>query len=394
MRVVVYTGKGGTGKSALSCATALRAAEAGRDVLVISSDPAHTLSDLLETKVGHEATKVADHLWALQVDPLKEVREKYRPIQEYVARVFMSKGLDEALAFEVASLPNMTPFLSLLKLVDVVEEGGFDAVVMDTVPSGEALKNLYLPVLVGSISRKLLKLASGLMGVARVVEPIIKIPAPSKEVVRADLKLIERLEALRGILTNQEEASLRLVANPDSFSIENAKRSYMIASLYGINTDLAIVNKVLPPEVEDPFFSKWRRAQERYLAEVEASLHPLPVRRVRLFDSELRGLEMLRRCAEEAFGDDDPLKVFHRGPALTVEVWRGGALLKVPAPLVAKEECEVERVGDELVIKVETKVGEVRCFVPLPAVTYSMRLSRAKLIEGVLHIYFEEEGVG
>lgn len=392
--MIVYTGKGGTGKSALSCATGLRAAEEGRDVLVMSSDPAHTLSDLLEARVGHEPTKVAGRLWALQVDPLKEVRERYQVIQEYVARVFMSKGLDEVLAYEVASLPNMTPFLSLLKLVDVVREGGFDAVILDTVPSGEALKNLYLPMLVGPISRKILKLASSLVGAAKVIEPLIKIPAPSKEVVRADVRLIEELEELRKILTDHDVASLRLVANPDSFSIDNAKRAYMVASLYGINTDLAIVNKVLPPEVGDPFFIKWREAQGRYLAEVEASLHPLPVRRVRLFDSELRGLEMLRRCGEEAFGGDDPLKVFHRGAAIAVERGEGGLVLKVPAPFVSREDCEVERVGDELVLRVETKVGEVRCFIPLPAVTYSMRLSRAKLIEGVLHIYFEEEGVG
>ncbi|MCX8205461.1 MAG: ArsA family ATPase [Candidatus Nezhaarchaeota archaeon] len=391
MRVIVYTGKGGTGKSALSCATALRAAEAGSDVLVMSSDPAHTLSDLLEARVGHEPTKVADHLWALQVDPLKEVRERYRVVQDYVAKVFMSKGLDETLAFEVASLPNMTPFLSMLKLVDIVEEGGFDAVLLDTVPSGEALKNLYLPMLVGPISRKLLKLASSLIGAVRVIEPILKIPAPSKEVIRADVELIEKIEELKRVLIDQEKTSLRLVANPDSFSIENAKRAYMTASLYGINTDLVIINKVLPPEVHDPFFRRWREAQERYLVEVEVSFYPLPIRKVRLFSSELRGLEMLRRCGEEVFEGDDPLRVFHKGPAFTIEGEGGRLVLKIPMPFVNKDECEVERVGDELMIKIETKVGEVRCFIPLPAITYTMKLSRAKLIERELHVYFEEE---
>jgi len=394
MRTIVYTGKGGTGKSALSCATALRAADLGYDVLVISSDPAHSLMDLFELKVGPEPTRVADHLWALQLDPLREVRKKYWAIQEYVAKVLKARGVDETIAFEVASLPNMTPFLSLLKLVDVAKEGGFEAVVLDTVPSGEALKNLYLPSLVGSLSRKLLKLAGGLVGAMKVVEPLLKLPAPSKEVVDADLSLLDELEELRGMLTNPDAASLRLVANPDSFSIGNMRRTYMTASLYGINTDLAIINKVLPPEVKDPYFEEWRRAQERYLAEAEASFYPLPIRRVRLFSSELKGLGMLRRCAEEAFGSDDPLKVFHRGPPFTIERGEGWLELRFSTPFLNKEVCEVERVGDELTLKVDTEVGEVRCFMPLPAAAYAMRLSRARLIGGVLHVRFEEEGLG
>ncbi|RLF14501.1 MAG: hypothetical protein DRJ97_06140 [Thermoprotei archaeon] len=363
----------------------------GRDVLVMSSDPAHTLMDLLEAHVGPEPTRVVDHLWAVQVDPLREVREKYWVIQEYLAKVFKARGVDETLAFEVASLPNMTSFLSLLKLVDVVERGGFDAVVLDTVPSGEALKNLYLPSLVGSISRKLLKLAGSLVGAVKVVEPLIKVPAPSKAVVEADIKLIERLEELKGVLTDPDVASLRLVANPDSFSIGNMRRTYMTASLYGINTDLAVVNKVLPSEVKDPYFEEWRRAQERYLAEAEASFYPLPIRKVRLFSSELKGLEMLRRCAEEAFGDEDPLKVFYRGRPFVIERGSGWLELRVATPFLDKDRCEVERVGDELVLKVDTEVGEVRCFIPLPAAAYAMRLSRARLIQGTLHIVFEEE---
>ncbi|PCN50136.1 hypothetical protein B6U99_06025 [Candidatus Geothermarchaeota archaeon ex4572_27] len=246
MRVIVYTGKGGTGKSTISCATAVKAAEQGRDVLVISSDPAHTLMELFEVGVGHRPTKVADHIWAVQVDPVREAREKYGVIQEYVASVFKAKGLDETLAYELASLPNMTSFIALLKVVDYAEEGGYDALILDTVPSGEALKNLYLPSLFGSITRKLLKLAGSLMGAAKLLEPIVGVPAPSREVIRADLSLLEKLERLKDILTDPSTSSLRLVANPDQFSINNMKRAYMSACLYGVNVDLAVVNKVLP----------------------------------------------------------------------------------------------------------------------------------------------------
>ena len=391
MRVLIYTGKGGTGKSALSCATAAKVAETRRDVLVMSSDPAHTLMDLFEAEIGPKPTKVTDHLWALQVDPLKEVKEKYGIIQEYVAMVFKAKGLDETLAYEVASLPNMTSFLSLLKIVDIFEEGGYDAIILDTVPSGEALKNLYLPTLMGSMSRKLLKLAGSLVGAAKVVEPLVKIPAPSKQVIEADLKLLDRLEKLKEILTDSKKTSLRLVANPDAFSIGNLRRTYMTAGLYGINADLAVINKVLPDEVSDPYFEGWRKTQAKYLAEAEISFYPLPIRKVRLFKEELRGLRLLRKCAEELFEDDDPLRVFYEGRPFSVEQGEGWMKFVIKTPFLDKERCEVERLGEEIMVKVDSEVGEVRSFIPLPAITYNMKLSRAKLIGGELHIIFEAE---
>ncbi|RLF14705.1 MAG: hypothetical protein DRJ97_05780 [Thermoprotei archaeon] len=391
MRVIVYTGKGGTGKSTISCATGIKAAEQGRDVLVISSDPAHTLMELFEVNIGPKPTKISDHLWAVQVDPIQEVREKYGVIQEYVAAVFKAKGLEETLAYELASLPNMTPFLSLLKVVDYFEEGGYDALILDTVPSGEALKNLYLPSLFGSISRKILRLAGSLVGAAKLMEPIVKIPAPSKEVIRADLKLLEKLEKLKAILTDPKTSSLRLVANPDFFSLSNLRRAYMTASLYNVNVDLAVINKVIPDEVVDPYFEEWRRSQAKYLAEAEVAFYPLPIKKVRLYRGELRGLDMLKTCGGELFGDEDPLKVYYEGRPFRLEVTEEGMELVVKTPFLDKERCEVERVGEELMIKVDTEVGEVRSFIPLPSIAYCMRLDRAKLIEGELHIYFARE---
>lgn len=394
MRIIIYTGKGGTGKSALSCATAVKAADMNHEVLVVSSDPSHTLMDLFETKVRSEPTKIAEHLWAFQLDPVREVREKYRVIQEYVASLFQARGLDEVLAYEVASLPNMTPFLSLLSLVDFFEEGGYDAIILDTLPSGETLKNLYLPVLVGSMSRKLLKLTSSFVRTFKIVESIVKIPAPSKQVIDADIKLLDRMERLKEILTNPEVASLRLVANPDSFSISNMRRTYMTASLYDINADLAIVNKFLPEEVSDRYFEGWVKSQIRYLAEAEVSFHPLPLRKVKLFNEELKGLHMLRKCGEELFKDDDPLSVFHKGQPFRMESGRGWLKLIVKTPFLNKDKCEVDRVGDELIVKVDSEVGEIISFTPLPAATYCMKLSRAGLIDGELHIFFEDEGDG
>ena len=356
----------------------------------MSTDPAHTLSDIFGKRIFDKPTQVAENLWALQVDPIKEVREKYGVIQDYVASVFQSRGLDEALAYEIASLPNMTSFISLLKIHDLASEG-YDALILDTVPSGEALKNLYLPMLLSDISKKFLKTFGFFIGtLVKVVSPAVKMPAPSKEVIEADLTLIEKLEAVRNLLTDMKTTSLRLVANPDFFSIENLRRTYMVANLYNVNVDLAVINKVIPDEVSDPFFSEWKERQLKYLAEAEKAFYPLPIRKVFLFKSELRGMDMLRKLADQLFQADDPLKVFYEGRPLRVHVEEDGsyALLIVKTPFTSKEAIEVERLGDELMVKVETEAGEVRNFIPLPAVVYSMKLEKAKLVGDELHISF------
>nr|MCR5852888.1 ArsA family ATPase [Methanophagales archaeon] len=389
MRVIFYTGKGGSGKSVLSCATALRLATQGYDTLVMSSDPAHTISDAFERPVGSTPTKIVEHLHAIQVDALREVREKYGVIQEYVVSVFKARGLDEVLAYEIASLPNMTEFAAMLKIVDYVD--AYDVVVLDTVPSGEMLKNIYLPAILGSIAPKLLRLVAPFTSVAKLAEPIVGVPAPSKEVIAEDLRLIEALRRLKDILLDRDVTSLRLVANPEAFSLQNLKRTYMLASLYNINVDLAIMNKVIPEDVRDPYFDVWKEEQRKYLEEAERAFYPLPVRRVRLYREEVKGLKLLAEVADELFGDEDPAKIFFKGKALSVSETERGLEIVVPLPFARSEFCEVERIGGELSVVVSTEIGEVRNFIPLPSAAWLMRLERAKLLNGELHIFFVRE---
>ncbi|MGC9444463.1 MAG: ArsA family ATPase, partial [Candidatus Methanospirareceae archaeon] len=253
MRVIFYTGKGGAGKSVVSSATALALAQRGYKTLVISSDPAHTLSDALETDVHYRPTEIMEQLWAVQIDPIREAREAYGAIQEYVVSLFKSKGVDEVLAYEIAALPNMTEFVSLLKLVEYVESGQYDVIVLDTVPSGDALKNIYLPTLLGSTATKVIKLVAPFVGLAKVAEPIVGIPTPGKEVINQDIKLLKILQKLQKIIADRTVTSLRLIANPEAFSIQNLKRTYLLANLYDINVDLAVMNKIIPAGVHDAY---------------------------------------------------------------------------------------------------------------------------------------------
>ncbi|MFQ5712369.1 MAG: TRC40/GET3/ArsA family transport-energizing ATPase [Candidatus Geothermarchaeales archaeon] len=388
MRVIIYTGKGGTGKSVISCATALKTSGLGLKTLVMSADPAHALRDAFGENVGPEPTEISDRLWALQIDPLNEMRKSYGLIQDYVASVFSARGIDETLAYEIASLPSTTSFFALLKIEEYAKGDDYDLIILDTVPSGETLKFIYFPKLVGTISRKLIKLAGSIAGLARVFEPIIGVPAPSKRLFESEVELIQRMEELGDILRDASTTSLRLIANPDSFSIGNMRRTLMISNLYGINVDLAIINKVLPDEVADEYFLKWKRSQHEYLTEAEKSFYPLPIKRLRLFDSELRGIEMLRDCGEALFQDEDPSQIFYRGTPFQVKLEEDRLEYVVQVPFLDKENCEVERVGDELIVRVRDGVGEVNNFIPLPSMAYRMRLSKAKLLDNKLSISF------
>ena len=390
-RVILYTGKGGTGKSVISCMTGMKAAELGYKTLLISSDPAHTLGDALGLRVGDEPTPVLDNLWAQQIDPVKETIRNYGVVQDFIAEVFQSQGMDETLAYELASLPVMTSVFALLKIEEVYKTNEYDVLVLDTVPSGESLKFIFFPKVFGSISKKLLKLAGSLSWAASIVSPIVGMPAPSKEVVETETRLILRLEKLGDILSDSGVTSLRLVSNPDSFSINNMRRTFITSNLYGINVDLAIMNKVLPEIITDPFFDKWMTTQTEVMEYAETSFYPLPILKLKLFESELKGLSMLKEGGQALFGDEDPTKIYFVGAPIETIHQEKELLLKVKAPFVDKDSCEVERIGDEAIVKICSDIGDSVNVIPLPAITHQMRLSKAKILDKELLIYFTEE---
>jgi arsenite-transporting ATPase len=390
-RIILYTGKGGTGKSVISCITALKTAEMGYKTLLISSDPAHSLSDALELAVKDEPSLVEDNFWAQQIDPVKETLSNYGVVQDFIVEVFQSQGMDETLAYEIASLPVMTSLFALLKIEEVYQSNEFDVLILDTVPTGESLKFIFFPKIFGNISKKVLKLVGSLNWAAKAVSPLVGVPAPGKEVIDTETRLITRFERLADILSDTSITSLRLVSNPDSFSINNMRRAFITSNLYGINVDLAIMNKVLPENISDPFFDKWIVAQRETMRFAETSFYPLPIKTMRLFDSELKGLDMLKEGGMELFRDGDPSQIFWVGTPIETVHQGNQLLLKVKAPFVEKDACEVERIGDEALVKICSDIGDFVNVIPLPAITHQMGLTRAKMLDNQLVIYFTEE---
>jgi arsenite/tail-anchored protein-transporting ATPase len=390
VRLIIYTGKGGTGKTVTSCATAIKMAERGHRTVVISADPAHTLSDaFMMPDIGYDLKLVQQNLTALQIDPVNEMSRQYDTILSYMATIFSAKGIDETLAYEIAMLPGMTQLFSLLKIEEVERNRSFDVVVLDMPASGEALRYLYFPKLVGSIGRKLTGLAGLFSGFAKVFQPLAKIPAPSKDVIQSEMELLDRLEYLAGIIRDNDQTSVRLVTNPDTFSIENAKRALMSASLYGINVDMAVINKIMAGST-DEYYAKWASFQKSKVEDAKANFYPLPVKEVQLYGTELRGVDMLRKHGEVLFGSDDPGRVFYRGKPYSF-VREGTSInMTVQVPFTEKDDFSIERYGDQLTISVKTPAARIVNIVPLPIATAGMKLARAKLLDHELNVLFEK----
>ena len=391
MRIIIYTGKGGTGKTVTSCSTAIKLAEHNHKTLVISSDPAHTLGDaFMISNFGYEIQKILPDLEALQIDPVTEMKKQFDTILSYMASVFSARGIDETLAYEIAMLPGMTQLFSLLKIEELVKLKSFDAIVIDMPASGEALRYLYFPKLVGSIGRKLTGLAGMFGGVARMFQPLSQISMPSKGVLQSEVDLIDRLQYLSEIIRNSNITSLRLVANPDTFSIENAKRALMSASLFGINVDLAVINKIMPRQSSDQYYANWAEFQQGKVEEAKANFYPLPLREVFLHDTELRGMEMLTKNGELLFGNEDPGKIYYQGKAFKFLTEGNSLQMKVKVPFTERDDFDLERYGDQLTIKVRSSVGYIVNIIPLPSATLGMKLAKAKLHGDELNVMFEK----
>jgi arsenite/tail-anchored protein-transporting ATPase len=390
LRLIIYTGKGGTGKTVSACSTAIKLAENKYRTLLISSDPAHTLTDaLIMPDLGYEPKEILPNLQALQIDPLTEMNKQYTTILSYIASLFHARGIDETLAYELAMLPGMTQLFSLLKIEEVARTKTFDTVVLDMAASGEALRYLYFPKLVGSIGRKLTGLVGMFSGFARIFQPLSKLPTPPQSVMQNELELLARLDKLNMIMRNQDMTSIRLVANPDTFSIENAKRAFMSASLYGINVDLAIINKIMPTGSSDLYYAEWADFQRVKIEEAKSNFYPLPVKEVKLHGIELRGIEMLRENGQLMFENQDPADVLFRGNVFRFATEDSLLRMTVKVPFTEKDDFDVERHGDQLTIKVKNRVGYLVNTVPLPVATTGMKLARAKLQGDELTVLFE-----
>ena len=384
-RIILYTGKGGVGKTTVSAATAVRAAERGYRTVVLSTDAAHSLADSFDAPLGPEPTQVAENLWAQESDVYFNVKNWWGIVQEWLTALLVWQGMREMEAEEIAVLPGMEELASLLWITRNYESGNFDVVVVDCAPTGQALTLLSFPEAarwwvdkVLPVERRLAKIAGP------VVRGLTGMPVPNKPVFDAAEELAGRLAELHDLLSDREVSSVRLVVNPEKMVIKEAQRSFTYLNLYGYVTDAVVCNRVLPSTVADSFFARWRTAQRRYRRQIEEAFSPLPVLTAPLLEHEVVGIDGLRDLAQRLFGDDDPTRIYYPAVAQEVRARDGEYVLSLGMPFVERESISLSQRGDELSIR----VGAYKRQVLLPRVLAGRRAVSAKMDGDRLTISF------
>ncbi len=384
-RTVLYTGKGGVGKTSVAACTARRCAAAGLETLVISTDPAHSLSESLSADLGGEPVGVADHLWGQEVKAQDEMERHWSGVQEWLGEVLQERGVDRISAEELTVPPGMDELFSLLRLQAHNESGRWDAIIVDCAPTGETLRLLSFPDVARWWIDKVFPLERQILAAARpIARSLLDISLPSQAVFADIERLSQNLIAMNEILRDRDRCTIRLVMNPDKMVIGEAMRTFTYLNLYGYLTDAVIVNRLFPAGVGD-YFAAWRRVQEEHLELVHSAFAPVPVLCAPYFEQEVVGAGMLDRLADALFSDLDPAAVLHEQITQQLEVDDHGALLKLALPFASKGDISLKQLGLELVVRVD---GQKRTIM-LPPALAAFRPTEATFEDGALEVRFD-----
>lgn len=392
MRLILMTGKGGVGKTSVAAATGLRCAELGYRTLVLSTDPAHSLADSFDIGLGHEPTKVCDNLWGAELDVLEELALNWGSAKRYITEVLQARGLDGVQAEELAILPGMDEIFGLVRVFRHHKEGQYDVLIIDSAPTGTALRLLSIPEVGGWYMRRLYKpLEKVAVYLRPLVEPFFKPIAgfslPDKATMDLPYEFYEQIDALGRILTDNTVSSVRLITNPEKMVIKESLRAQAYLSLYNIAVDMVVSNRIIPDEVVDPYFQYWKENQKLYRQEIIDNFSPLPVREVPLFTREICGLATLEKLKELLYGDEDPSQVYFKQKTMEIVRVDEGFNLELYLPGIPDENIQLSKSGDELNIR----IGNHRRNMVLPQSLATLRTGGAEKRGDRLIISFFEE---
>jgi arsenite-transporting ATPase len=386
-RTILYTGKGGVGKTSVAACTARGCAATGLRTLVISTDPAHSLSESLGVELGAEPVHAGDRLWGQEVRAQDEMERHWSGVQDWLGDLLVERGVDRISAEELTVPPGMDELFALLRLQSHNDSGEWDAIVVDCAPTGETLRLLSFPDVARWWIDKVFPFERQILAAARpIARSLLDISLPGQAVFADVERLSQNLIAMNEILRDRSRCTIRLVMNPDKMVIGEAMRTFTYLNLYGYLTDAVIVNRLFPASVGE-YFAAWRRVQEEHLELVHSAFAPVPVLCAPYFDREVVGPEMLDRLRDELFTGRDPSAVLHDALAQELEVVDGGARLRIDLPFAEKGDISLKQIGLELIVGVD---GQRRTIM-LPPAMAAMRPSAATFEDGALQISFDDE---
>lgn len=392
-RVIIYSGKGGTGKTTISAATATLLAQSGKRTLVMSSDPAHSLADVLGVAISRDGhTAIAPNLYGLEVDTIHEWRRNLSSFQQFITSTYSNHGVERSTAAELANQPGLDEILALQRVMNEAESGRWDAIVVDTAPTGNTLRLLTYPELIigGNVGRKFFRVYRGLANVARPFRRDLPEDAFFSELDG----LLQQMERLANFLVGPR-VSVRLVLNPEKLPLLETRRAYTFLNLYGLLLDAVVINKILPAQAAlGPYFDYWVQLQQGYIGEITDSFAPMPLLRAELQDGEPIGVERLAAVGARTFGDHDPGAILYDERPIWLEQWNedgetGLYDLCLRLPFLDSEAIELDRSGTELLLTID----RLHRAIALPRILYNCTLGPYRYEEGVLRIEFRESAV-
>ena len=391
MRIIMFAGKGGVGKTSVASATGIRAAEMGHRTLIMSLDIAHSLSDIFALDKGlvdqnkGMPVKIEDRLWIQELDIQEEIQRNWKDVYKYIATLFSTTGFDEILAEELAVLPGMEEVSSLLYINRYVQEDDFDVIILDCAPTGESLRFISIPGTLEWYIRKIFKIQRRVVSYIRpVVRRFYDIPLPEDDYFEALQNLFERLEGIDAILTDPGITTARLVVNPEKIVLKETQRIFLYFSLYKMCIDAIVMNRILPPTIEEKYFDDWKKSQRRYLKLAEEYFSPVPILPVNLLQSEPLGKRNLAKLGADIYGEHDPTQHFYHDQPYEFQQRNGQFIIRIKLPFISKETIELNRLPEEVVVR----VGEFKKHILLPRHVSAYKDVKAKMDGSYLDIIF------
>jgi arsenite-transporting ATPase len=385
MRIILYTGKGGVGKTSISAATGVRSAELGNRTLILSTDTAHSLSDSFDMEIGKNPVKLMEKLYAQEIDVNNELVQNWGKIQDFVVKFLKKQGFEDFIAQEFSIFPGMEELFSLLVLQKYYEEASFDVAIIDCAPTGSTIRMLSFPDIIEWYMEKFFHIERKIVKAVRpVAERITKIPLPTDDVYYSIEELYQKVHEIKEILTEDDSSTIRLVCNPQKMVIKESQRVYTYLSLFGFSVDGVVMNRIIPNEVKDSYFGEWKKTQRKHIKEANDSFQPIPIFHCSLFDREIVGIELLSEMAVDIFGGEDPTSVFYRENPMVIGKRDGEYILSIRLPFVEKKELDMWVKGDELILT----IGNLKRNIFLPRSLSSLKVKGAKFEDDNLIVTF------